>query len=149
VTDLFDSRLDRAKSMGAHHVVNSSKVDPVEEIMKLTDGHGVDVVFETAGNKHTALQTSYVVARGGRIVLVGILVGDTALNFRPIGQKEVDIKVIWRYKNVFPLAIKAIEEGYIKLDGIVSHTFDFVDSKKAFDTAIHDKEHVIKTAINF
>jgi L-iditol 2-dehydrogenase len=148
-TDLFDSRLERARNMGAHHVINSSKVDPVEEIMKLTGGRGVDIAFETAGNKHTAMQTSYVVARGGRIVIVGILVGDTALNFRSIGQKEADIKVIWRYKNVYPIAIKAIEEGYIKLDGIVSHTFDFAESKKAFDTAIHDKEHVIKTAISF
>jgi L-iditol 2-dehydrogenase len=149
VTDLFDSRLKQAKSMGAHYAINASGLDPVEEIMKLTGGRGVDVVFETAGNKNTAMQASYVVARGGRIVLVGILVGDTALNFRTIGQKEADIKVIWRYKNVFPFAIKAIEEGYLNLDGIVSHVFDFVDSKKAFDTAIHDKEHAIKVSIKF
>ena len=149
VTDLYDSRLEKARAMGAHHTVNSSKVNPIEAIMDITGGRGVDVVFETAGSKHTALQTSYVVTRGGRVVMVGVIVGDILFNFREMNRKEADLKTIWRYRNVYPVAIRAIEEGYINLDGIVSDVFDFNDTKKALDAAINDKEHVIKAAIKF
>ncbi len=53
-------------------MVNSKKEDAVEAIDRLTDGEGTDVVFETAGIAATATQTSYIVKRGGTIVIVGI-----------------------------------------------------------------------------
>ena len=37
--------------MGADHVIDSSRVDPVEEIMRLTDGRGVDVAIEALGTQ--------------------------------------------------------------------------------------------------
>jgi L-iditol 2-dehydrogenase len=149
VTDLYDSRLEKAKALGAHHVVNASKVNPIDAIKDITGGRGADVVLEAAGSQHTALQSAYVVARGGRVVIIGVIVGDIPFNLREMNRKEADLKTIWRYRNAYPLAIKAIEEGYINLDGIVSNTFDFEDTKKAFDAAINDKENVIKAAVKF
>jgi L-iditol 2-dehydrogenase len=133
VTDLYDSRLERAKALGAHHVINSSRTDTVGEILRITNGRGADVVFETAGSRHTALQASHIVARGGRVVMVGVIIGDIPFNFREMNRKEADLKTIWRYRNVYEPAIRAVEEGYIKLDGIVSHVYPFEDTGKAFD----------------
>jgi L-iditol 2-dehydrogenase len=149
ISDLYDSRLERARALGADYVVNSSASGAVEAVMDITNGRGADVVFETAGSKHTALETAQIVSRGGRVVMVGIIVGDIPFNFRAMGRKEADLKTIWRYRNIYPAAIKAIEEGYINLDGIVSDVFAFEDAKKAFDSAVDDKEHVIKAAIKF
>lgn len=38
-----------AKSLGADHCINYKECDVVEEVLKLTDGVGVDVVFDTVG----------------------------------------------------------------------------------------------------
>lgn len=47
--DVVDSRLDAALKCGATHVINSSKVDMVEEIMRLTGGQGADFAVEGSG----------------------------------------------------------------------------------------------------
>ena len=50
VVDLYQNRLDCALSFGADYALNASEVDPVREVMKLTENSGADVVFETAGS---------------------------------------------------------------------------------------------------
>ena len=70
--DLENIRLEKAKELGADHVINSKETDILAEIARLTDGRGPDVVFETAGSKVTIAQTAYIVRRGGLIVLVGM-----------------------------------------------------------------------------
>lgn len=53
VCDLFENRLKMAKKLGADEIVDASKCDTVEEVKRLTNGEGADVVFETAGNRIT------------------------------------------------------------------------------------------------
>ena len=149
MSDMYDSRLERARMLGADDVVNASEADAVETIMELTKGRGADVVFETAGSRYTALQTSHVVAKGGRVVMVGAIVGDISYNFRQLNTKEADLKTIWRYRNVYPKILKAVEAGYIRLDGIISDIFDYKDAQAAFEKSIHDKKDTVKIALKF
>jgi len=51
--DGVPERLEMAKRMGADHVVNFRSEDPVEQIMKLTDGRGVDAAIEALGTQTT------------------------------------------------------------------------------------------------
>src|SRR4029077_8238957 len=44
--DRVAERLTISKTLGANRVVDFSKVDPVDEIMRITDGRGVDVAIE-------------------------------------------------------------------------------------------------------
>jgi threonine dehydrogenase-like Zn-dependent dehydrogenase len=47
--DRLPERLDMARRLGADYVVDFSKVDPVAEILRITDGRGVDVAIESLG----------------------------------------------------------------------------------------------------
>ncbi len=47
------ARQEVARRMGADHVVDFSKLDPVEEILRLTDGRGVDAAIEALGRQQT------------------------------------------------------------------------------------------------
>ena len=51
--DTVAERLAVARMLGADHVVDFRKTDPVEAIMELTDGRGVDVVIEALGTQQT------------------------------------------------------------------------------------------------
>ena len=77
ISDLFSKRLDKALELGADAVIDASTEDTVARVMELTEGRGADVVFETAGNSHTAAETSDLVRRGGVIVFVGNINGET------------------------------------------------------------------------
>jgi len=69
------AKLARAKALGADEVIDSSTQDVAKEVARLTQGHGVDVVFENVGAAvwSAALKS---LARGGRLVTCGATTGD-------------------------------------------------------------------------
>lgn len=147
VTDLFNNRLDKALEMGADHVINGRECDTVAKVMELTGGMGADVVFETAGNRVTAAQTEALAKRGGTIVIVGNVMGDTPMNFYNIAHKELVIKTVHRYRNVFPLAVEAISQGKIDIKKIATNLFDFEDGIEAFEKSLKEKQTIVKAVL--
>lgn len=148
VVDVIGKRLECAQRLGASCVINAKEEDALEKIKELTGGAGVDIVIETAGSETTIRQTAYAVKRGGKIVLVGLAPKDIiAFDFMQIMWKEAEIKTVFRYRNLYPAAIGAIADGKIDVQGIVTHEFDFADSKKAFDFVIENKNDVVKAVI--
>ena len=148
VTDIFNNRLEKALELGADFVINSKDADPIEKVKELTGGRGADIVFETAGSPVTAAQTSYIVCRGGTIVVVGNIFGDVPFSFRNMYIKEAQLKSVFRYRNTYPVAIQAVSSGRIPVKNIVSAQFDFEHSQEAFELAVDDKQNCVKAIIN-
>jgi L-iditol 2-dehydrogenase len=69
LTGTRDSRLEMGKKLGADHVVNVSREDPVEAVMRLTGGKGVNYVLECSGAPNALNEAGRMVTRGGRICL--------------------------------------------------------------------------------
>ena len=149
VSDLFEKRLEKAKALGADYIFHAGKDVDFMDMCDFTDGEGFDYVFETAGSKVTAAQASYLVRRGGTIVMVGDIVGDVAFNFRNLYLKEADVKTVFRYRNQYPVAIQRIASGMIPVKEIVSDIFGFEDVGKALERAAFHKEEVIKGVVEF
>ncbi|KJR49300.1 Sorbitol dehydrogenase [Desulfosporosinus sp. I2] len=148
VVDVIPKRLEYAKKLGATTVINATEVDVLAEIDKLTNKQGVDIVIETAGTAQTIAQTPYLIKNGGCIVLVGMAPQDIIeFNFAKIMAKEAEIKSVFRYRNIYPQAIKAIAKGIIDISGIITHEFSFDEVAKAFDFAINHKQEVVKAVI--
>ena len=150
VVDLYDKRLNMALELGAKAVINAKKEDVFKRVDELFEGKGVDKVFETAGAIPTIQQTPYFVKKGGTIVLVGMAAESMAeFNFSQAMVKEITIKTVFRYRNLYPTAIAAISSGSIDVKKIVTHRFSFDDSDLAFSTVVHDAQNVIKGIIKF
>ena len=150
VCDLFSKRLELAKKLGADEVVNASECDSVKEIIRLTNGEGGDVVFETAGNKVTTSQTSYLARRGGTIVIVGNVQGDVPFNFRNLCTAEIELETTKRYCNAFEKCLSAINTGSIsaeKLNLIIDNIFPMDDIQNAFTQFIENKKDMTKIVI--
>ena len=85
---------------------------------------------------------------GGTIVLVGLALSDAiGFNFIKLITKEAQIKTVFRYRNLYPIAVNALANGNINLTGIVTHCYDFKDIKEAFDYTIDHKNDVVKSVI--
>ena len=108
VLDMKDDRLEKAKEFGADIVWNPSKVNVVEEIMKLTDGYGCDIYIEAP----TTLDWS--------------IIGD---------RKELDVLGSHLSPYCFPYVIENIANGKLKTDGVVSRIFELKDWETAFEYA--------------
>jgi L-iditol 2-dehydrogenase len=147
MTDTIDSRLQFAAKYGAE-VFNPRNEDVVASILRLTNDEGSDIVIETAGAIPSTRQTIDIVRRGGTIVLVGLVPdGEVSLNVARLIDKEIQIKTVFRYRNIYPSAIKAIADGKIDVKSMVTHTFDFDEVKEAFDYVVNNKSEVIKAVI--
>lgn len=145
--DIFQNRLDCALKFGADYALNVSQTDAVAEVMRLTDGFGAEVVFETAGSQKTAAQAAMYLKRCGTIVMVGNVNGETPIRFMDLMYKEGEIRTIYRYKNNFKTAISAIASGNINVKGMVSKVFPFDETHDAFMCALKDKMSVVKLVV--
>lgn len=148
VVDVLENRLETARRLGATETINARECNAIEKIAELTAGQGADVVIETAGSEITVRQTADAVARGGTIVLVGMTPKDeTSFDFMKLMGKEGNLKTIFRYRNLYPVAISAIASGSIDVKSIVSHEFDFDHVKEAFDFVSGNAKDVVKAVI--
>lgn len=57
--------------LGADYVVNYGEDDLTEEVMAITKGHGVDLVFDNISNPETWPKALAAIARGGKLVTAG------------------------------------------------------------------------------
>jgi L-iditol 2-dehydrogenase len=146
VADLFENRLKTALKFGATATINTKGTDLVQELMNITANYGADVVFETAGNSVTAALTPYLVARGGKIVLVGNVRGSTSYDFNSIMMKEVDILTVFRYRNIYKIGLEFMAGGDMDVKSIVS-VFAFRDIQKAFECAVEHKDTIVKAVV--
>lgn len=69
LTGTRDNRLEIGKKLGADHVVNIRREDPVEAVRKLTGGKGVDYVLECSGAPNAVNEAAQMLNRGGKICL--------------------------------------------------------------------------------
>jgi len=147
VSDLVDNRLKKALAFGANVVVNPKTENLEEQVMKMTNGSGCDVVFETAGSPYTMVDTWKYVKRGGVITLVGNITKDVPYSFLEISRKEVDIRPVFRYRNLYPVLLEAVSTGKINLKQIAPREFPFEESDEAFRYTAENAQEVIKTLI--
>ena len=147
VADPYDKRLEFAKEMGATHTINVRKEDVSKRVREIA-GDGPDIVFETAGSPVTIAQTSLLARKGGTVVLVGMAAeSEVKYNFFQAMEKELTIRCVFRYRNLYPVAIAAIASGSIDVKQIVTHEFTLDESEKAFQTVVEDAQNVVKGII--
>ena len=136
VLDMIDNRLEKAKEFGADIVWNPSKVNVVDEIMKLTDGYGCDTYIEATGHPSSVIQGMQMIRKLGRFVEFSVFGAPTTLDWSIIGdRKELDVLGSHLSPYCFPFVIDHIANGKLKTNGVVSSMFELKDWEKAFEYA--------------
>ncbi|TKY60492.1 Succinate-semialdehyde dehydrogenase (acetylating) [Spatholobus suberectus] len=134
--DVQDEKLQKAKAFGATHTINSAKEDPIEKIIEITGGKGVDVAVEALGKPQTFAQCTQSVKDGGKAVMIGLAkagsLGEVDIN-RLVRRK---IQVIGSYggraRQDLPKVIRLAETGIFNLGHAVSRRYTFEEAGKAF-----------------
>lgn len=148
VVDIMEKRLQKAMELGADGVINGRDVDVKEEILRLTAGHGCDLVIETAGTQATTVQAIHIAKKGAVIVLVGYSKsGEITLPMSLALDKELTFKTVFRYRHIYPMAIDAVASGKINLKGIVTDIFPIEEVQRAMDYSVMNKADVVKAVI--
>ncbi|WP_281247273.1 NAD(P)-dependent alcohol dehydrogenase [Domibacillus mangrovi] len=146
--DLEQNRLDVAKEMGATHTINLREEKLEEKVNEYTNGFGVDLAIETAGNPKAVQGTLSSVRKGGRVAIVGMSPQDEVpMSISSMIDKEVDIKGIFRYHDTYPTAIEMLASGKIDIEKMITNEYPLAETAEAFERAIHDKTNTLKIMI--
>lgn len=148
VVDIMEKRLEKALELGADGVIHAGQLDAVEEVRKLTNGNGSDLVVETAGTQVTTVQAIHMAKKGAVIVLVGYSKnGEMTLPMSLVLDKELTFKTVFRYRHIYPMAIEAVAAGKVNLKGIVTDVFGLDEVQKAMDYSVNNKADIVKAVI--
>jgi len=87
-----EEKLARCRELGAHAGINRRTHDFAAEVLRWTDGAGVDVVEDFVGADYLARNLA-VLKEGGRLVQVGLLSGWTAeIDLRAVVLRRLQLK---------------------------------------------------------
>ena len=149
--DRVPERMKMAKRMGAHHVVDFSKVDPVEEIMRLTDGRGVDVAIEALGTQQTFEACLRVLRPGGILSSLGVYSSDLRIPLDAftagLGDHTIVTSLCPGGKERMRRLMSVIASGQVDLGAMVTHRFKLDQIEEAYDLFANQRDGVLKVAI--
>ena len=122
--DRVDAKLELARQLGATDTVNAAQVDPVAEIIGLTDG-GVHYSFEAIGLKIAAEQAFGVLRRGGTATVIGMIPVGQMLEIPGaalLAEKKLQGSIMGsnRFRTDMPFFIDLYRQGRLKLDELLA-----------------------------
>ena len=147
MTDVVQPKLELAASLGPILPVNIAQQNLKEVVDKLTDDWGADIVFECSGNERAAASVFGPLAPGGTVVFVGIPLQPIAYDVASAMVKEAHVEQIFRYAHVYPRAIALMGSGKLDVKPLITDTFAFADSVRAFDYAVDMPPTSVKAQI--
>ncbi len=152
--DLLENRLKIAKRLGADLAINAREEDPVEKILSITDGLGVDRVIETIGtaaeikNREMPVEQAVRIARhGGRIVVMGMGSQSTPVFWKECVEKEIQLVGSRVTLGDFPRALSLMVQGRFHPDLFISNEFPLEETGKAFRLLEEEPDRYLKFLI--
>ena len=135
--DQFPSKLERAHSLGATDVIDSTKGDTVDQLRELTGGLGVDHAFEAVGLPHLVRQAVESLAISGTATIVGVPPDGSMIEFpfsaiRPECKVQTSRMGSNRFRTDIPLYLEFYRQGRLNLDDMVSVRGKLEDINEAF-----------------
>src|SRR5438034_2730038 len=135
--DVFESKLEMARRVGATHVVNSSKDDPVNAVRALTGGAGVDHAFEAVGNATRVRRAIESLAIRGPATIVGVLPPDAKIEFpwmaiRPECRVQTSRMGSNQFRQDIPNYLELYRQGRLHLDEMITRRGPLTDVNEAF-----------------
>jgi len=150
-TEKVPERIEMARIMGADGVWNPDETDVVAEILNSTDGLGVDMAFECAGEHETLLQSMEATTRGGTVGMVGAYSPEimAPVNTEIMRRNALNLQHVRRQVHQAEYALRMIEAGQVDVRSMVTHRFPCEQANEAYDLVSNYRDGVVKAIINF
>jgi alcohol dehydrogenase len=150
--DGVPERLATSAALGADFTVNFREADPVERIMELTGGRGVDVAIEALGTQQTFESCLRVLKPGGVLSSLGVYSGKLELPLDAFAAGLGDHRVVTTLcpggKERMRRLLAVVASGRADLRPLVTHRFTLDRIEEAYDLFGHQRDGVLKVAIS-
>lgn len=136
--DIEDRKLEMASGFGATDAVNPKEGDPVQAVLDLTGGVGVDYAIEVIGNVKTIEQAYGMIRPRGTVVVVGMDSDQKRIETPAQNIVRTEKRLVGSYygssnpREDMPKLLNLYDEGKLKLDELISQTYRLDQINQAF-----------------
>jgi threonine 3-dehydrogenase len=137
ITDVNDFRLDLARRMGATRAVNASRENLRDVMADLGMTEGFDVGLEMSGVPSAFSDMLAAMNHGGKVALLGILPGNTAIDWNHVIFKGLEIKGIYgrqMYETWYKMV--AMLQSGLDISPVITHRFAARDFRSGFEAML-------------
>ncbi|MHC5230086.1 zinc-binding dehydrogenase [Enterococcus sp. LJL99] len=135
-------RLKLAQKMGADITVNTKEEELSEVVNKITDGYGVDKIYDASGSIQAVNASLPLMKKGGEFIQVGLFKDKfNSLDIESTIQREIKY-VGSRSQNPFdwPIAIHLLAKGAINVDEMITKIYPLEEWRRAFEKVMEGNE---------
>ncbi|MDQ0394181.1 NAD(P)-dependent alcohol dehydrogenase [Labrys monachus] len=147
ISDFSKEKLAIAGRYDGVTPVDLSQESFAAAVARETADWGADIVFEASGSPKAYSGIFDLVRPGGALVMVGLPVEPVTFDVPGAIAKEVRIETVFRYANIYDRALALIASGKVDLKPLITGTYAFKDSIKAFERAASAQPTDVKLQI--
>ena len=142
ISEVNEHRLNLAGDFGAKHLINPTKQSVKEEVTKLTDGMGPNVIFEATGVPALFTEAIELASVAGRVVPLAFSAEPIPVNVSLINKKELGIMGTRLETHKFPEVIAGFEQNMERVNRLLSGVYPAEKFEEAFaDFTAKDSTH--------
>jgi alcohol dehydrogenase len=144
-------RMEMSRQLGANFVIDHHKTDPVEEIMRITKGRGVDVAIEALGLQLTFENCLRALKPGGTLSSLGVYSENLTIPLDAFHAGLGDNKIITSLcpggKERMRRLMNVVAAERIDLKPLITHHYLLDQIEDAYELFANQRDGVLKVAI--
>jgi L-iditol 2-dehydrogenase len=148
VADVDRTRLKLASEMGADEVILASGAELIQEILRSTNGRGVDLVLEAVGRDETVSAAVDAVRKGGTVTLIGNITPTVTLPLQKVVSRQIRMQGSCASCGEYPLAMELIASGKIRVAPLITAVAPLADGAQWFERLHAREPNLMKIVID-
>ncbi len=149
ISDVSEFRLEIARRCGIEHTVNVREESLADGVRRVFGEAGYSIGLECAGVEGAMDDIIQTVAKGGRIMTVGVFAGKPQVDLSVVGDRELSLVGTLMYrKDDYEQAVEWVAAGAVAVNPLFTTHFPFEQYREAYDYIDREGERSLKVLID-
>jgi L-iditol 2-dehydrogenase len=148
VADIDRTRLQTARSLGADETLLLSGSELVKEILKQTEGRGVDLVLEAVGREETIAASIASVRKGGTVTLIGNISPEVKIPLQAVVSRQIRLQGSCASSGEYPQAMELLASGKIQVKSLITAVAPLSDGPRWFARLHAGEPNLMKVVLD-
>lgn len=148
VADVDATRLEMATKLGADATLLASGTSLLDDVLRLTNGRGVDVALEAVGRNETVASAIDCVRKGGTVTLVGNIEPQVELPLQKVVTRQLRLQGSCASAGEYPAAIELVSSGKIKVAPMISAVAPLREGPAWFERLYAHEPNLMKVILD-
>jgi L-iditol 2-dehydrogenase len=148
IADIDHTRIERAKSFGADEALLLSGSELVKEVLRQTEGRGVDLVLEAVGREETIAASIASVRKGGTVTLIGNISPEVKIPLQAVVSRQIRLQGSCASSGEYPQAMELLASGKIKVKPLITAVAPLKDGPRWFARLHAGEPNLMKVVLD-